>query len=205
MEGKLKSENLDEFNRSIDNVYQAFHRTITFSGPNELNLTGPSQYDIDIAQFERDMTLLREVSPPKVFQRFTDALIRCASGEYDHYCQVLSVRCLPFAANSPGAYLATDVIERICAQLQILIEASDKASDATRFGPGFGANTSPAFDSRARGGFDGPARGGHSRSRERSVSKRTRRKGVAKKEKSKKNKRQSRRKVRRSSSRRSRK
>lgn len=201
MEGKLKSENLDEFNRSIDNVYQAFHRTITFSGPNELNLTGPSQYDIDIAQFERDMTLLREVSPPKVFQRFTDALIRCASGEYDHYCQVLSVRCLPFAANSPGAYLATDVIERICAQLEILIEASDKASDATRFGPGFGANTSPAFDSRARGG---PA-GGRSRSRKHSVSKRTRRKGFAKKQKSKKNKRQSRRKVRRSSSRRSRK
>ena len=47
--------------------------------------------------------------------------------------------------------------------------------------------------------------GGRSRSRKRSVSKRTRRKGVAKKQKSKKNKRQSRRKVRRASSRKSRK
>lgn len=201
MERKLKSENLDEFNRSIDNVYQAFHRTITFSGPNELNLTGNTQYEIDIAQFEDAMAVLKKFSPSNVFQSFIDDLISLAGDEYDHYCQVLSVRCLPFAANSQGAYLATDVIERICEKLQILIEASDKASDATRFGPGFGANTSPAFDSRARGGFDGPARGGHSRSRERSVSKRTRRKGVAKKEKSKKNKRQSRRKVRRASSR----
>lgn len=53
----------------------------------------------------------------------------------------------------------------------------------------------------------GPAQHGgrRSRSRKRSVSKRTRRKGVAKKQKSKKNKRQSRRKVRRASSRKSRK
>jgi hypothetical protein len=49
------------------------------------------------------------------------------------------------------------------------------------------------------------AQGGRSRSRKRSVSKRTRRKGVAKKQKSKKNKRQSRRKVRRTSSRKGRK
>ena len=47
--------------------------------------------------------------------------------------------------------------------------------------------------------------GGRSRSRKRSVSKRTRRKGVAKKQKSNKNKRQSRRKVRRASSRKGRK
>jgi hypothetical protein len=47
--------------------------------------------------------------------------------------------------------------------------------------------------------------GGKSRSRKRSVAKRTRRKGAAKKQKSKKNKRQSRRKSRRSSSRNSRK
>lgn len=52
----------------------------------------------------------------------------------------------------------------------------------------------------------GPAQdAGRSRSRKRSVSKRTRRKGVAKKQKSKKNKRQSRRKVRRASSRKGRK
>ena len=194
-------EQLTRFNDSLVRVFDAFHRTITFSGPNELNLTGNTQYEIDIAQFEDAMAVLKKFSPSNVFQSFIDDLISLAGDEYDHYCQVLSVRCLPFAANSQGAYLATDVIERICEKLQILIEASDKASDATRFGPGFGANTSPAFDSRARGGFDGPARGGHSRSRERSVSKRTRRKGVAKKEKSKKNKRQSRRKVRRASSR----
>jgi hypothetical protein len=52
---------------------------------------------------------------------------------------------------------------------------------------------------------DKPGLGGRSRSRKRSVSKRTRRKGVAKKQNSKKNKRQSRRKVRRASSRKSRK
>jgi hypothetical protein len=51
----------------------------------------------------------------------------------------------------------------------------------------------------------GMPQGGRSRSRKRSVSKRTRRKGVGKKQKSKKNKRQSRRKVRRASSRKSRK
>jgi hypothetical protein len=66
---------------------------------------------------------------------------------------------------------------------------------------GTGSNLSAAFARpSASGGL-----GGHSRSRKRSVSKRTRRKGVAKKQKSKKNKRQSRRKVRRASSHKSRK
>jgi hypothetical protein len=63
------------------------------------------------------------------------------------------------------------------------------------------------------GGFGGTpgafgssmSQGGRSRSRKRSVSKRTRRKGIAKKQNSKKNKRQSRRKVRRASSRKGRK
>jgi len=67
---------------------------------------------------------------------------------------------------------------------------------------GLRRNANPAFDAlpRASGGL-----GGRSRSRKRSVSKRTRRKGVAKKQKSNKNKRQSRRKVRRASSRKGRK
>jgi hypothetical protein len=199
MKKKLKPKDLAAFNRSIENVYQAFHRTITFIGSHSLS-TGPSQYDIDIEQFERDMTLLRQFSLPSVFRRFTDALISCASGEYAYYCEVLSVRCLPFAGNSPGAYLETNVIDRICKNLRILIGKSDEVS-GSRFGPGFGANTSPAFDIRPQGGFDGRAQGGHSRSRKHSVSKRTRRKGFAKKQKSKKNKRQSRRKARRASSR----
>ena len=73
------------------------------------------------------------------------------------------------------------------------------ASSVFNSGPGPRTNTYPGAPQ------SGSAQGGRSRSRKRSISKRTRRKGVAKKQNSKKNKRQSRRKVRRASSRKGRK
>ncbi len=221
MAAKLSPENLERFNHSIERVNEAFRRTITFSGPRKMSTTGQTEYDYSIEQFNKTMLMLKSLAPSEVIRDFINDLISLASDEYEHYCELLSVRCLPFAGNSQGAYLAEGVIEQISKQLERLIEASAQALDAinsesddmVKYNSSTGPAQSSNLSSFAQGGdpaqggnLDGGRRpGGRSRSRKRSVSKRTRRKGVAKKQKSKKNKRQSRRKVRRASSRKSRK
>jgi hypothetical protein len=168
MAAKLSPENLERFNHSIERVNEAFRRTITFSGPRKMSTTGQTEYDYSIEQFNKTMLMLKSLAPSKVIRDFINDLISLASDEYEHYCELLSVRCLPFAGNSQGAYLAEGVIEQISEQLERLIEASAQALDAinsesddSSTGPAQSSNLSSLFNSPSAGSSERSSPGGN--------------------------------------------
>lgn len=194
-----------KYHKSIDAVLSAFKNTVHFDEKGNLTLSGETDYDAEVKKFAVNMDLLKKIARQyegtkqnikENIRKLLDTFQKAAYQQADDYCQLLSSISVPFGGNSLAALNGGEsVIKRITTALEVMIQSSARAIHEIE-------DPDDVGDSDDEGD---PGLGGRSRSRKRSVSKRTRRKGVAKKQKSKKNKRQSRRKVRRASSRKSRK
>jgi hypothetical protein len=227
---KRKNSRNKEYVHSIDTVLNAFKNTVHYDEKGNLKVSEETDYEIELQNFNKCMDFLNTIktSPEKakeilvILRKFQNA----AWEQYSGYCELLSSMSVPFGGNSLAMLTATEtVIERMNDTLKRMIVSSanvvadidgdgsfDREAAARRSSMAFAfaglASGAQGGLPGAQGGLPGAQgsfSGGRSRSRKRSVSKRTRRKGVAKKQNSKKNKRQSRRKVRRASSRKGRK
>lgn len=191
----IKKNTKKSYRDSIDTVLNAFKNTVHYDEKGNLRLSEDTDYEIELKKFNDCMKLLNEIKTvPKQAQEILEILRKfqnAAWEQYSDYCDLLSSTSIPFGGNSLAMLSATEtVIERMTDTLKSMIALSENVV----------ADIDERLNMAPASGL-----GGRSRSRKRSVSKRTRRKGVAKKQKSNKIKRQSRRKVRRASSRKSRK